>query len=85
MTNMIKTSFAVAIAVTALALAATPAGAQERFGDAAMGALAGAVVLGPIGAVAGGVVGYTHGPNIARGLGLKGHSPHRASAKVARQ
>ena len=36
--------------------------AQERVGDAALGALSGAVVLGPIGAVAGAVIGYTAGP-----------------------
>jgi hypothetical protein len=32
--------------------------AQERTADAALGALSGAVVLGPLGAVAGAVVGY---------------------------
>ena len=39
--------------------------AGERVGDAALGALSGAVVLGPIGAVAGAVIGYTAGPSIA--------------------
>ena len=78
---MVKSSLAITAA--AIALVATPAAAGERFGDAALGALAGAVVLGPVGAVAGGVVGYVKGPNIAHGLGLKGH--HRRSAKVARQ
>src|SRR5262245_42653724 len=39
--------------------------AGERVGDAALGALSGAVVLGPVGAVAGAVIGYTAGPSIA--------------------
>lgn len=45
--------------------------AQERAGDAALGALSGAVVLGPIGAVAGAVVGYTAGPSIAQSWGMR--------------
>jgi hypothetical protein len=51
-----------------LAMTCAPSGvlAQERVGDAGLGALAGAIVLGPIGAVAGAVVGYTAGPSIAR-------------------
>ena len=49
----------------AAGLAATPVMAQERVGDGAMGALAGAVVLGPIGLLAGGVIGYTAGPGIS--------------------
>ena len=36
--------------------------AGERVGDAALGALSGAVVLGPVGAVAGAAIGYTAGP-----------------------
>jgi len=81
---MLKTSLA--IATVAVTLVATPAGAQERIGDAAMGALAGVVVLGPIGAIAGGVVGYTQGPHIARRIGMKDHSASRPpAAQVARQ
>jgi hypothetical protein len=53
------------------------ANAQERLGDGAMGALAGALVAGPIGLVAGGVVGYTAGPSIASSWGLKGHRHYR--------
>jgi hypothetical protein len=45
--------------------------AQERVGDAALGALSGAEVLGPVGAVAGAVVGYTAGPAIASSWGLR--------------
>jgi hypothetical protein len=41
----------------AMTLAPWGASAQERTGDAALGALAGAVVLGPIGLVAGAAVG----------------------------
>jgi hypothetical protein len=43
--------------------------AGERVGDAALGALSGAVVLGPVGAVAGAVIGYTAGPSIADSWG----------------
>ncbi len=54
-----KRTFAAAVITVAFA----PLGvlAQERAGDAALGALSGAVVLGPVGAVAGAVVGYTAG------------------------
>src|SRR6266851_4101860 len=57
----------VALGLLAASITLTPgtAGAQERTGDAALGALADAVVAGPFGLVAGGVVGYTAGPGIA--------------------
>src|SRR5262249_56342510 len=60
-------------AAAVITLAFVPSGvlAQERTGDAALGALSGAVVLGPIGAVAGAVVGYTAGPSIAHSWGLR--------------
>ena len=61
----------------ALALTSSAATAQERAGDAALGALSGAVVLGPIGAVAGAFVGYAAGPSIANAWGLRRSSPHR--------
>src|SRR5882757_1277581 len=63
----------------ALALTSVAAKAAERAGDAALGALSGAVVLGPIGAVAGAVVGYTAGPHIARSWGS-----HRSPARGGR-
>ncbi|WP_407117720.1 hypothetical protein [Bradyrhizobium sp. LMG 9283] len=76
--------------ITAIAmLACVPASAvaQERAGDAALGAVSGAVVLGPVGAVAGALIGYTAGPSIARSWGMRGsHSarhrqpPRRAAA-----
>ena len=63
-----------ALMTAVVILACAPAGAvaQERAGDAALGAVSGAVVLGPIGAVAGAVVGYTAGPSIARSWGVRG-------------
>jgi hypothetical protein len=77
----------VAVAAVTMALLSSAAEAQERAGDAALGALSGAVVLGPIGAVAGAVVGYTAGPSIARSWGLRRSSskPARRSAKRANQ
>jgi hypothetical protein len=42
-----------------LLLAPSAALAQERATDAALGAVSGAVVLGPIGAVAGAFIGYS--------------------------
>jgi hypothetical protein len=60
--------------IVAIVLLGVPASAiaQERAGSAALGAVSGAVVLGPVGAVAGAVIGYTAGPSIARSWGLKG-------------
>jgi hypothetical protein len=58
--------------------------AQNRAGDAALGAVSGAVVLGPVGAVAGAVIGYTAGPSIARSWGV-GRSASRSRAQRAAQ
>ena len=66
-TNMIKT---LAAAAMILLLAPCAALAQHRAGDAALGAVSGAVVLGPIGAVAGAFIGYSAGPSIARSWGI---------------
>ena len=76
----------IAGAVIALALVPSGALAQERTADAALGALSGAVVLGPLGAVAGAVVGYTAGPAIANSWGLRRSSRHyhRHSARSAK-
>ena len=63
---------ALIIAVAMLACVPASALAQERAGDAALGAVSGAVVLGPVGAVAGALIGYTAGPSIARSWGLRG-------------
>ncbi len=66
----------IAAAVLAMALLPVGALAQERVGDAALGALSGAVVLGPVGAVAGAAIGYTTGPAIASSWGLRRHGRH---------
>ena len=66
-------------AVVLLAFAPAGAMAQERAGDAALGAVSGAVVLGPIGAVAGAFVGYAAGPSIAQSWGLRGSRSARTS------
>ena len=69
----------IVIVAAGIGLVPIAAGAQERLGDAALGAVSGAIVGGPIGLVAGGVVGYTAGPSIASGWGLRGHRHyHRA-------
>jgi len=67
------------LAVAAVALSFAPFGvlAQERAGDAALGALSGAVVLGPVGAVAGAVIGFTAGPAISHSWGTRGSEPQR--------
>ncbi len=68
-----RTALAAAAIAVGLACIPTMAGAQERYGDGAMGAVAGAVVFGPIGALAGGLTGFFAGPNISRGLGIHHH------------
>ncbi|MDA9433090.1 hypothetical protein [Bradyrhizobium sp. CCBAU 51627] len=74
-----------ALIIAILLVAGVPASAvaQERAGSAALGALSGAVVLGPVGAVAGAVIGYTAGPTIARSWGLGGSrsARHRQPAR----
>jgi hypothetical protein len=65
--NMIRAVIAAAV-ITVVATSA--ASAQHRAGDAALGAVSGAVVLGPIGAVAGAFIGYSAGPSIARSWGI---------------
>jgi hypothetical protein len=67
---------AIAIAsMLAVLSAATAVSAGERLFDGALGAASGAVVAGPPGLVAGGVIGYVAGPRISRGLGF--HRHHR--------
>jgi len=58
-------------ALIAGAFMSSEARAQDRAGDAALGAVSGAVVLGPVGAVAGAFIGYTAGPSIARSWGVR--------------
>jgi len=66
-----------------IALAPTAAPAQERAGPAAVGAVSGAIVLGPVGAVAGALIGYTAGPAISRSWGLSGPQPRPAKSPAA--
>jgi uncharacterized membrane protein YdjX (TVP38/TMEM64 family) len=73
------------VAVIAVVLAlASPAGAQERAGSAALGALSGGLVFGPVGLVAGAVVGYTAGPSIARSWRANRYQP-RSRARSAKR
>jgi hypothetical protein len=75
----------IAFSVLALSLATQASADEHRGGDAALGALSGAVVLGPIGAVAGAVVGYTAGPSIAHAWGFRRGSIAHHHARPARQ
>ena len=68
----------IAFSILALSIATQATADEHRGGDAALGALSGAVVLGPIGAVAGAVVGYTAGPSIAHAWGFRrGNTAHQ--------
>jgi len=71
----------IAAVTLSLALISSAAMAQERTGDAALGALSGALVLGPVGAVAGAIVGYSAGPSIASSWGLRRSSYPRRPAE----
>jgi hypothetical protein len=72
----------VVAAVIILAFAPMGALAQSRGGDAALGAVSGAVVLGPVGAVAGALVGYTAGPAIAHSWGLRGSHSRNKQGRI---
>jgi hypothetical protein len=79
---MIKAAYAIA----ALLLVLVPSSVRaQRAGDTALGALAGAVVLGPVGAVAGAFVGYTAGPSISRSWGLEGSRSSRHRRQASRE
>jgi hypothetical protein len=78
-----KKTLAASAVAAALTLAPFAAAAQERAGSTAVGALSGAVVFGPVGAVAGAVVGYTMGPSIVRAWAPNRSEPPRR-AKAAR-
>jgi len=75
---------AITLTAIALLLASSHERAQERAGSAAIGAVSGAVVLGPVGAVAGAVIGYAAGPEIARSWGIK-RPPARAHTRMAKR
>jgi len=68
----------VAASVLALPVAAQ---AQERAGDVALGAVSGAIVFGPVGLVAGALVGFTAGPSISRSWRHNCHYP-RGTARA---
>ena len=62
-----------AYTTAAMLLVLAPSAAlAQRAGDAALGAVAGAVVLGPVGAVAGAFVGYLSGTSILRSWRMNG-------------
>ena len=63
--------------VGALTLVPIAAQADERPGDAALGALSGAVVFGPVGLVAGAVVGFAAGPAISQSWRHNRNHPRR--------
>jgi len=75
----------IALSIVALSVACQASADEHRGGDAALGALSGAVVLGPIGAVAGAVVGYTAGPSIAHAWGFRRGSTAHQRARQVRQ
>ena len=57
--------------VAGIALLPATAGADDRALNTALGAGAGAIVAGPIGLVAGGLIGYTAGKDISRAIGTE--------------
>jgi hypothetical protein len=79
--------FAMRIVLVALLVAGSlvsfEARAQERAADAAIGAVSGAVVLGPVGAVAGAIVGFTAGPAISRSWSTRGSSPRARAQRTS--
>ena len=71
------------ICMAAAFIASSGAYAGERLLDSGLGGASGALVFGPVGAIAGGVIGYAKGPSISRALGLSGRR-HRHSTRQAR-
>lgn len=78
-------AYATAAMILSLATTSAAFAQDHRPGDAALGALSGAVVLGPVGAVAGAVVGYAAGPTIARSWGFDRGGSARHRRQAARQ
>lgn len=74
----------IAAAAVAAALAFAPnAALADRAVNTGLGVGSGLLVFGPVGAVVGGVVGYTAGEGIARSWGLS--RPHRRPARKVRR
>jgi len=71
-------------ALTLLTVMLLPLSAQaeSRGTDAALGAVSGALVFGPVGAVAGAVVGFTAGPAIGNSWRANGNSRARYRARA---
>jgi hypothetical protein len=65
--------------------ASTAASAGERVNEMALGAASGALVAGPVGLAAGGVIGYVAGPDIGRGLGVTRHHIDRSRSTAGRR
>ena len=70
----VKAIFATAIAAMIAGVAITATDAGERLRDGTIGAVAGTVVTGPVGSVAGGVIGYT--AKLARGVNPRNRRIH---------
>ena len=77
-----KKAIAAAAVAAGLALASAPAHA-DRAVNTGLGVGSGLLVFGPIGAVVGGVVGYTAGDGIARSWGLSRPRPARKVRRPA--
>lgn len=77
-------SFAKASVAAAIVALGVPSAAlaQDRAGPAALGAISGAVVLGPVGLVAGAVVGFAAGPSIAQSWRNSRHQPRSQARNV---
>jgi hypothetical protein len=75
----------IAAAAVAASMAMAPSAAlADRAVNTGLGAGAGLVVFGPVGAVAGAIVGYTAGNGISRSWGLSGHRrPPRKTRRSA--
>jgi hypothetical protein len=74
--------FTFAAAAVAAGLVFAPAAAHaDRAVNTGLGVGAGLLVFGPVGAVVGGVVGYTAGNGIARSWGLSGQ-PRKPQRRV---
>jgi hypothetical protein len=75
----------IAVAAIAVSLAnATTLAHADPVANTAIGTLAGLVVFGPVGAVAGAAVGYTAGNGIAHSWGLS-RSHHRPARNIQRR